>query len=225
MHIFENPDFKGDPNTTTDPISVQNVKQRGLPTSVGSIVVPDDCEVHLFRDTNYKGNHRYFRGPAHIRKTDHGSEMTSSLIVTRHASSNDEPKAKEAILYFNGRNGLEGVRIETPLEIVNVSKLGIPNNAVTQVKIGTDSKFVVFDNYNYEGASSTLAGPYTGGLGDLDKKVSSFKLQTKIDGKNMQEVSPIGSSVSNNVWIGILLLIIIILLAWYLLNRQNRRVM
>lgn len=211
VHIFEEPNFQGNISSTTDPKSVHNTRQKGMSTTVGSLIVPDKCEVHLFRDNNYKGQHRYYRGPANIHRHDN-SDFTSSIIIARHVTPEDEPKDRQAILYYNGRSGLEGILVEAPLEIPNVAKLGIPNNSITRVKLGPGVNLTVYDNFRYDGASTTLAGPFSGGLGDLDKKAGSFKLNLD-ESKNLQETSTSGSVWSSG-WFWFFLIVIILLILW-----------
>lgn len=218
VHLYDEPNFKGNVTSTTEPLSIHNTKQRGLASTVGSLVVPSGCEVHLYRDSNYKGNHRYFRGPARIPRHDNEG-FTTSMIVTKHVGPNDEPKANQAILYYNGRSGLEGILVEAPLEVANISKLGIPNNALSQIKLGAGTSLTVYDDYRYDGASATFNGPFSGDLGGMNGKTGSLKLSLT-NNKSLQE-SVNNRPLTSYWWFWLLLIIIILILIWVLLREKR----
>lgn len=202
-----------------NPASLNNLKTQG---DIASMVVPAGYEAHLFRDSNFRSGHRYFRGPTQV---DQLPTPASSAIITKTATNNDEPGTNEAIIYHPGRNGLEGVILAAPLDVANVSKIGIPNNSIAQIKLGSNATLTGYDNYRFDGTQASFTGPYTGGLGVLDKKVSSFKLGQR-ETKTFQEITPVTAATSFlsnwGFWIVLIILILLLLWLWQSKKFQHR---
>lgn len=217
IYFFPDQNYKGTPFVVSNPITLSNVSgTESAIDKISSLIVPSGFEVFLFRHPDFEGDYRQFRGPVSLPNLDVNQfdEGISSLIVAKLANDMDIPSDKQLTLTYPGRIGNETLLLEAPFEINNVTKLGIPNNSLAQVKLGSAVSLSAYDNENFLGDHEAFNGPYSGGLNTLIGKASSLRARIK-PMKNLQ----VQNKQINPLWI-ILLLVIILLIVYFLIIKK-----
>lgn len=223
VYFFPDPNFQGNPLVVDRPMTIPEVNgNSGIGANqLSSLSIPAGFEVFLFRQPRFMGEHRHFRGPTRIPKLEdsHFDDATSSVIVARSVVGSSEVGSDEVALYFAGRGGVEGLLLKAPFDVSNITRLGIPNNALQEVKIGDGLTLSVHDKHNFNGDNESIRGPYSGDLKSLKGRASSVR--ASLNEKKLQELSP-NFSLSSSVVTWLAILLILILLIWVFFSfRRN----
>lgn len=214
--VYPHKDFNGTSLNLSHPLSLEDFDKSDI--KVGSLVIPAGHEARLYGKPRYGKLKRVIRGPKEI--PDVASSGIKSFLLVHHASSNDEPTDYAAILYYPNHDGhLEGLSFDSPLEVDNVTTVGIPNDAITQVKVGRNVILTLYEDLELSGNKIVLPGPFSGSVGALSGKVSSFSITTK---ENVNRVSLAETNSVFRNWFIWLILIFFIILVLYMLWNRNR---
>ena len=215
--VYPNKDFTGNHLSLNHPLSLEDFDKSDI--KVGSIVIPPGHEARLYGKPRYGKLKRVIRGPKEI--PDISTAGIKSLLLVHHASTEDEPTDFATILYYPDHNGkLEGISFDSPLEVDNVTTVGIPNDSISQVKVGKNVILTLYEDLEHSGNKIVLPGPFTGSVGALAGKVSSFTVSTKENANRVSLLENNSGMFSN--WAFWLLLILAIILLIYLFWNKSR---
>lgn len=200
-------------NNNVNENNVNNNGNNGL--RVTSVKIPENWKLSTFQQPNFGGTTNQFVGPDNITDLNKYGAVRS-LILSKIVDQNyNVTNDNQFVLYSD--NGSRGFLLTSPMNIENITSLGIPNNDLKFVKVGRNVNMVVYDGENYVGDKLTINGPYMGSLGQLDKRVSSFKTENIVPiNKLMAQQN--GSGTAN--FFLILLFIIIFLIVIYFIYKH-----
>ncbi len=217
VQLYSKTGFQGMVHEISDPVSIPQVALKGIPDNdISSLMVPSGYEVRLYADNDFNGDYRVYRGPAQVPQLKNANfdDVTSSLIVVKLVSDDADPEKDQAVLTYSGRNGTESVLVTTPLNISNVTRFGMTNNSMSKVKLASETALSVYSNKDYQGENEKFTGQYSGSLGGLTNKVSSFTLTTPIEKKFQITPATIQQSFVSNWGFWLAILIVGVLLLW-----------
>lgn len=208
--VYPHKGFGGNSLALNHPLSLEDFDKSNI--KVGSLVIPSGHEARLYNKPRYGKLRRVLRGPKTL--SDVSNTGTKSLLILRHVTPTDEPTDFAANVYFPDHHGvLEGLSFDSPLSVDNVTNVGIPNDSIIQVKVGKNVILTLYEDINQGGNKIVLPGPFSGNVGALTGKISSFTLETK---EHVSRVSLLETSSAFSNWALWLLVILIILLLLYL---------
>jgi hypothetical protein len=223
VYFYPDPNFQGNPLVVDRSMTIPEVNgNSGIGANqLSSLSIPSGFEVFLFRQPRFMGEYRHFRGPTRIPKLEdsHFDDATSSVIVARSVVGASEIGTDEVALYFAGRGGVEGLVLKAPFDINNITRLGIPNNALQEVKVGDGLTLSLYDKHNFNGDNELIRGPYSGDLKSLNGRASSIR--ATLNEKKLQEVST-NFNLSSSVITWLVILLILILLIWVFFSFRRK---